>query len=207
MESLDARDRSLIFLFISIIFSLSSFFIVSLEAISRIKQGRFSLRGCGFLCPVIAYAMFTLHVHYAKYFIHHMRLSLIFDPPEDPEDAITNLESIVKAARSHFEKLRSDISKHPACIQEALPLLVKLHFLQKHCINLMQPNAILAGKSEGHYSSYSKLFTINADVLHGTPEKKQEMLANRATLVTTSDNRFLSFDDLCKEVESMKTTP
>ncbi|MGK4455595.1 hypothetical protein, partial [Klebsiella pneumoniae] len=81
-------------------------------------------------------------------------------------------------------------------------MLIKLHFLQKHCINLMQPNAILAGKSERHYSSYSKLFTINADVLHGTPEKKQEMLANRATLVTTKDGKSLSYDGLCKEADA-----
>ena len=206
MKSLDARNRRLKFLFISIIFSLASLFTVPLEAVSRIRQGCFSLRGLGFLCPVIAYAMFALHVHYAKYFVHHMRVSLTFDPTENPEDSLANLESIVKAAHSHFEKLKSDISKH-SDTPDTLLLLIKLHFFQKHCINLMQSDDILAEKTEGHYPSYIKLFTINADFIHGTPEKKQEMLACRAALVITKEGKSLSFDDLCKEAESLKTTP
>jgi hypothetical protein len=199
MKSLDARDRSLQCLFISIIFSLASLFTLSIEAISRIREGRFSLRGFGFLCPAIAYGTFMLSIHYSKHHLYHDRLSLILDPSNDPEDPLTNLDLMAQAARRHFEKLKSDINKYPACMQEALPLLIKLHFLQKHCINLMQPQAILAEKIEGHYPTYSNLFSINADFLSAPLEKKQEMVAKGATLATTKDGKSLSFDDLCKE--------
>lgn len=196
MKSLDARDQSLIFLFFSITLSLISLFTVPLEAISRIRQGRFSLRGFGFLCPVIAYALFAFHVRYAKYFVHHMRVSLIFDPTENPEDPLTNLESIAQAAHSHFEKLRSDIRKHSDFAPEALLLLIKLHFLQKHCINLMQSKTVKG--IDGHYPSYTQLFTLNAD-FHGNLEK----MLNHTILVTTQDGKSLSFDDLCQESDAL----
>lgn len=207
MKSLDARDRSLVFLLISMIFSLASIFTVPLAAISRIRHQSLALLGFGFLCPVIAYGTFALSLHYSKSHLYHDRLSLILDPTENPDDPLTNLEAIAKAARRHFEKLRSDIRKSLTLTHEALPLLIKLHYLQKHCINLMQSNDILATKGiDGQFPNYTELFTINVDALRGNPKNKLEMLADHIPLVTTREGKSLSFDDVCKELDLQNAT-
>jgi hypothetical protein len=195
------------------VFTVTSLVTVPWEAISKARHGRFSLRGFGFLCPLIALGAFALARHYSVRSLHRTNTVGALSDIRIFLDHKENLNSIAGVARTHFDQIKSIARLDPRLKVVSLTALIKLHYLQKHCTNLAEKwetlalaQLVAAKSDQGHYPSYTELFTINADFLRASSAKKQEMMATRAILVTTQDGKSLSFEDVSKELGLQSAT-
>lgn len=190
-----------------VVFTVASLVTIPWELISKVKNGRFYLRGFGFLCPLIALGAFALARYYSVLALNHMNTVTALQHIHIFKQPPANLKSIAEAAEDHFNRAKSEAQESLQLKAESLSVLIRLHYLKKHCTDLAErwTTVKLARlyqfkRDHEHYPSYTELFTINADFLHASSEKKKEMVANRATLVTTKDGKSLSYEDVCKEL-------
>jgi hypothetical protein len=154
-----------------------------------------------YLFPFIACVAYALDRHYSRRSLYHHRLALLIDAIDDTTNPLTNIALIHDAALHHFQKLKSHLN--PYLTAKALPLLIELHFLQQYCRTLhaqwqtWSKEKIAAQKEKnGYYPGYRQLFEINADYLRATHEQKVELLQKNIVLVTTSQGKSLSIEEV-----------
>lgn len=197
----------------SIVFTVASLATIPWELISKFKNGRFYLRGFGFLCPLIALGAFALARYYSVRSLHRMNKVNALSYITISTDSPTNLRSIAKTAEDCFNLIKSEAQRTPQLKADSLSVLIRLHYLKKHCTDLAErwitiklAELVAVKRDQGHYPLYTELFTINADFLRASSEKKREMIANRVTLMTTKDGKSLSFADVCQELGLQNAT-
>lgn len=180
-------------------FGVASVVTVPWEIVSRVRHGQFALRGYGFLCPALGLGAFALFVYYLKSCQNQERALNNF---RICYDISANVSSNLVTIRVHTEQLFQEL-KSTAQKPETLPLLIHLHYLKGYCQILANDESDMRAKrkdSKGHYPSYTKLFTINAEYLRSSSEKQAAMLKKNITLVTTPDGKCYSVTEAYREL-------
>lgn len=189
-----------------IVFTVASLVTIPWELISKFKNGRFYLRGFGFLCPLIALGAFALARYYSVRSLHRMNMVSALSYITISTDSPTNLRAIAKAAEDHFNRVKPEAKT--ALTLDNILMLIRLHYLRQHCTDLAErwitiklAELVAVKRDQGHYPLYTELFTINADFLRASSEKRREMISSRASVVTTKDGKSLTFQQICQKLD------